>query len=202
MLIFFKNFRALGGIVVAEPEQATHLVMTRLMRTCKLLACLCTVRYALSSNWVIESAKAGQFVPESEHPLRSKEFEEFKCDIKKVLHSPMRRTLFVGKTFFLTPSVRPVIKEMVQLIELSGGTVEKSRRSAAKIQETNSQSPDSYIILTCANDLHLLNDLTRSNKVNRIINKASLWQICTTELVMKSIMSQSIDFDAHAIKYL
>ena len=43
--------------------EATHLVMTRVARTVKLILALATVRHLVSSKWVSDSAVAGQFLP-------------------------------------------------------------------------------------------------------------------------------------------
>lgn len=181
---------------MTDPRQASHLVMTKLGRTCKLLQCLSTVNYILGSNWLTESAVAGELLPEEKFQLQDSQFEEtFKCDLQGIVKSPVagRSKLFEGRTFYMTPSVRPTVKEMTKLIELSGGRVEKGRRSLLKIHDANTQSPNSYLVLSCPGDLHLLLDILRSKQHNRII--------CTTEFVMKSVMSQSVvDMEPHIIR--
>lgn len=76
---------------------------------------------------------------------------------------------------------------------MSGGVVEKKRRTAAAIAGINAQKPESYIILTCTKDMHLLIDLTKPGKPNRII--------CATELVMTAVMQQKIEVEPHIITY-
>lgn len=117
----------------------------------------------------------------------------FNCKIADVLAAANRRQLFANCTFHLTPSVRPIVRDLQQLIELCGGRVERSRRSAARIAEANQQSAGSYVILSCAADLHLLADLMRPGRPNRAI--------CATEFVMMAILQQRIDMDKHVIKY-
>lgn len=187
--LFFIR-RLLGGEVVTEPETATHIVLTVLKRSYKLLFALCTVDHIVSSKWIVDSAKAGKFLRPDEYALHSddKFRSEFRnCDVQAVLKSTTRKTLFAGKTFFITPSVRPLPKQIARLIEFCGGKVEPKRRTAAQIQQGNIQNPDSYIILACANDMHLLHDLRRSGNTNRCIS--------TTEFVMTSIMQQKITFE-------
>lgn len=167
--------------------------MTRLIRTYKLLISLCVVNYVVSSNWIVESSKAGKFLPVEDFKLSEKEFEEsYKCDIYKTVESPIRNKLFDGKIFHLTPSIFPKPKELTRLIELCGGTVERTRRPAAKIQEL--KAIDEYFILTTAEDFHLLSDVARMGKPNRIV--------CSSELIMKSIMTQVIDVDQHIINFI
>lgn len=51
---------------------------------------------------------------------------------------------------------------MAEIIESAGGTMEKTRRSLAQIQEMNSNGKLDYIIITVENDLHLLSDVLRA----------------------------------------
>lgn len=168
-------------------------MLTELKRSYKLLFALCTVDHIVSSKWIVDSAKAGKFLRPDEYALNSDEkfrSEYRNCDIQAVLKSSTRKTLFAGKTFFITPSVRPSQKDIARLIEFCGGKVETKRRTASAIQQTNIQNPDSYIILTCASDMHLVFDLLRSDNPNRCIT--------TTEFVMTSIMQQKISFEPFA----
>lgn len=180
--------------MVSECETATHLVLTHLVRTYKLLFALCTVDYIVSSKWIVDSAKAGKFLRPDEYTLNDEQFRKnFNCDIQEVIKSTTRKTLFAGKTFFVTPSVKPKHKDVVKLIEFCGGKVESKRRPAAQIVQANAQQPDSYIILTCTQDLHLVHDLMKVNKPNRFI--------CSTELVLAAIMHQKIELEPHIITY-
>lgn len=170
------------------------MVLTRLARTCNLLLGLCVVDHVLSSNWVVESAKAGEFLPLDGFEINDDSFKEiYHCDIQSTIRSTSRKELFKDKVFYITPSVRPNIKELTKLIEICGGKVEKKRRSAVQIAESNAQAPESYIMLTCTKDMHLLIDLTKPGKPNRII--------CATELVMSAIMIQRIEIEPHVITY-
>lgn len=164
------------------------------MRTYKLLFALCTVDHIVSSKWIVDSAKAGKFLRPDEYTLNDEQFRKlFKCDIQTVIKSTTRKTLFAGKTFFVTPSVRPKHKDVVKLIEFCGGKVETKRRSATQIAQANAQQSDSYIILTCTPDLHLVHDLSKAGKPNRII--------CSTELVLTAIMHQKVELEPHVITY-
>lgn len=186
--------RTLGGEVVTDAANATHIVLTRLARTCNLLLALCTVDYVLSSKWITDSAANGYFLPTDDYHLNDDQFKEtYRCDIQATIKSPTRRSLFSGKVFYITPSVRPPIRDLIKMIELSGGKVEQKRRTGAQIAEASAQQPESYIILTCTKDMHLLIDLTKPGKPNRII--------CATELVMTSIMQQKFEVEPHIITY-
>lgn len=180
--------------MLTEPDTATHLVLTQLVRTYKLLFALCCVDHIVSSKWIVDSAKAGKFLRPDEYTLNDDQFRKlYNCDIQAVIKSTTRKTLFAGKTFFVTPSVRPKHKDVIKLIEFCGGKVEAKRRTAAQIAQANGQQPDSYIILTCTQDLHLVHDLMKVGKSNRVI--------CSTEFVLAAIMHQKVEFESHIITY-
>lgn len=142
----------------------------------------------------MESAKAGHFLPVDKFIWDVTTFDEqFNGNIMEAIKSPNRRTLFAGKTFFITPSVRPSCESLKSLIELCGGKVETKRRSASQIIQSNAQQAESFIILTCVTDMHLLLDVMKSGKLNRVI--------CTTEFVMSAIMKQKIEFEGHNLSY-
>lgn len=67
-----------------------------------------------------------------------------------------------GKIFYVTPSVIPSPSAIAEIIESAGGTMEKTRRSIAQIQELNAGKLN-YIIVTHENDLHLLSDVLHAN---------------------------------------
>lgn len=120
--------------MVTEPEEATHIVLTHLSRSYKLLFALCAVDHIVSSKWIVDSAKAGKFLRSDEYAMHSTEQfrKTFKnCDIQAVIKSTTRKTLFAGKTFHITPSVRPTINDITRLIEFCGGKVEARRRSVS-----------------------------------------------------------------------
>lgn len=143
----------------------------------------------------MESAKVGKFMPVEDFIIRDELFDaHFCCNIQETIKSPIRRELFKNKIFYITPSVMPPIKDLIQLIELSGGTVEKQRRSGPRILELNAQNPNTYVILTCSKDLHLLIDLARSPKTHKVI--------CSTEYVMRAVMTQKLDIEKHIIKLM
>lgn len=61
----------------------------------------------------------------------------------------------------MTPSIIPNRTALGELITLSGGQIEKQRRSVKAIQELNKASPV-YFVITCYNDLSLIADIFRA----------------------------------------
>ncbi|KOX76549.1 PAX-interacting protein 1 [Melipona quadrifasciata] len=158
-----KRIRELGGALAASWRDATHLVMTAPRRTVKLLCCLSRCKYIVTLQWLLDCSARNTFLDESGYMLGDSEFEKnFNCNIEKALASPNRGTVLKGKIFYVTPSVIPSPPAIAEIIESAGGTMEKTRRSVAQIQEMNSNKL-TYIIITHENDLHLLSDVLRVN---------------------------------------
>ena len=66
--------------------------------------------------------------------------------------------VFQDKTFYMTPGVVPRPSVLAEVVECAGGKVDKTRRPLKYIQEVN-RSTYNYIVITVANDLHILKDL-------------------------------------------
>ncbi|KAG6449754.1 hypothetical protein O3G_MSEX006244 [Manduca sexta] len=186
--------RLLGGLVVNSATEATHLVMDKLVRTCKLVSCLVTVKHLLTPEWVLESQRLNKFADEAKHGLRDDAFNKmFRCDVSEVLLcGEQRKKLFEGITFFLTPCVKPSKSALTEMIELCGGRVEKNRRSYVSIHAMHTQRPYSYLVLTVPNDLHLVYYLLQSEKTLNVV--------CSTEVVLSAIMRQKLEIEEFLVK--
>jgi PAX-interacting protein 1 len=142
---------------------------------------LCRAKYILHSSWLEESAKAGNFLPEDNFWINDLSQANFKCDVQFVVKSAMRSRLFENRVFYITPSVTPSPNYLRYLIESCGGRCEQNRRSLAKIHEINQQSQN-YFVISCPEDLHLLGF------------KHFVCYVVTSEFILQSIMTQTVDF--------
>lgn len=187
-------FRQLGGSLARNHQDCTHLVMPQLVRTNKLLHCICLGTHILPDSWLQDSAQANKFLDESNYSLDTKDFNsEYKCDFQQTLATKNRNRLFEGKYFFVTPSVFPNKKVLSELIQNCGGIVERIRRSGSQIEATNINSPYSYVILTHENDLHLVADLLKNKK-----DKIRI--VCNVELTLSAILKQTFEVEPYAVK--
>lgn len=183
-----KRIRELGGALAASWRDATHLIMSAPLRTVKLLCCLSRCKFIVSLQWLLDCSAKNTFVDESAYMLGDAEFEKnFNCNIEKALASPNRGTVLKGKIFFVTPSVIPSPSAMAEIIESAGGTMEKTRRTVAQIQEMNAGKLN-YIIITHENDLHLLSDVLRANI-----------SVYSAEIVLGAIARQYFQSDASQV---
>ena len=112
----------LGGIVTTSSRHCTHLVMEKLSRTDKFLQVLPVVQQVVGVGWLLESKVAGSWVEEAPHSLSSKEMEtKFGFSLGATLARRNRDKLFTGKTFYLTPHVKPGIDVLRNIVESAGG---------------------------------------------------------------------------------
>lgn len=170
--------------------------MPSLARTNKLLFCICRDVYIMPEQWLRDSQAAHKFLDEINYTLDTKDFNcEFKCDFAQTLSTRSRCRLFEGKFFWVTPSVFPSRRVIVELIQSCGGIVEKVRRTAAQIEATNINSPYSYIIIIHERDIHLVADLLRNKK-----DKVKV--VCNPELIFSAILKQTFEVDPFAVKVL
>ena len=67
-----RSVHDLGGEMVDSVYRCTHLIMDKVRRTVKFLCCLSRGCLIVSSNWLSESALAGQFLPAEPYHQRQK----------------------------------------------------------------------------------------------------------------------------------
>ena len=112
----------LGGVNTENPKECTHLVMTKLGRTNNMLMCLPGVKYVLGTQWMVESGEAGRWISEAEHMLTDPQVEmDYNFNLAKTLARNNRDKLFMGKVFYVTPSVQPSLQVLTNIITYSGG---------------------------------------------------------------------------------
>jgi len=176
----------LGGRCVESCQLASHLVMPALIRTSTLLQLMPTVTWVLGPAWLKESKEKKQFQPEEDYQLSSLEVESmFQFSLKKTLSRTDRHKLFQGKTFYVTPGVKPSYKVLWNIVEAAGGKVDREkRRSVAQIKEMNKTKDPSYLIVTCEDDLHIVQDVLKA-KIG----------VYNAEFVMSAVLRCELDFD-------
>nr|CAG4651638.1 EOG090X027U [Triops cancriformis] len=136
----------LGGVIANTNKDASHLIMSKLQRTAKLLCCLPFVKHIVTPRWLVDSLQAGKFLDEEPYVLKDEEFDsQFNCNIAEVLLKPKRDQLFKGKTFWVSPGVCPSRTMLQEIIEASGGVVEQERSSLKSVTEKCKANPKSFL---------------------------------------------------------
>lgn len=173
-------------------RQATHLVMSQLGRTTKLINAISLGLVIVPDTWLKQCEKEKKFVSEAPYRFDSKDFDEqYMCDFYKTIEVKSRDKLLANKIFYITPSVFPPLSELKEMIELAGGTVEKKRRSLPQIESLNANVPYTYVILTAENDLHLVNDCLRNGNQKFV---------SSSEVVFNSILNQMFNIEEFLVR--
>ena len=114
--------KRLEGVLIENPHECTHIIMPKLRRTDNLLLSLPTVKHILATKWIIDSGEAGRWINEEGYLLEDPEAEQkYNFSLAKTLSRSNRDKLFMGKIFYLTPSVKPTMQTLTNIITYSGG---------------------------------------------------------------------------------
>lgn len=83
------------------------------------------------------------------------------CYTSNILKSPTRQKLCEFLTFFVTPGIKfPPSSLLEEMIRSASGTVETINQPLSSIQK---MSQNSYFIISCLEDLHLIDDKLKFN---------------------------------------
>ncbi|XP_065582172.1 PAX-interacting protein 1-like [Artemia franciscana] len=184
-----KIVSRLDGNLASTAKEATHLVMKSVTRTVNFLACVSTVKYIVTPDWIIESEKENHFVDETPFLIQSDKTAEetFGFSLSSLLGTPGRNSFLKDKTFYLVHGLNPPGRQaMADIIESAGGTVDTKRRSSNYIKEVLTEKPESYLVLCCREHLTLVRDLLEANI-----------GVYTPEVVMSGILRQKMDLKSN-----
>ncbi|XP_059490268.1 PAX-interacting protein 1-like isoform X2 [Neocloeon triangulifer] len=185
-----KQAEELGGVLTKDYDKLTHLVMRDAERTEKLLCAVSKAKYIVNEKWLSESAAQQKFLDPDPYIFSNTNLEQhYNFGFKELMKKPNRDQLFKDRVFYISPGCTPVVHVIEDIIMCAGGQVEKKRRPVAHVVEMNKANPNSYIILSDSNDLHLVVDYINANI-----------DIFSVEMVYSSIFKQSLDLtDQHKI---
>ncbi|KAL6065831.1 BRCA1 associated RING domain 1 [Balamuthia mandrillaris] len=102
--------------------QATHLVVGEKKRTVKVLKALALGLWVVSFDWVLESKKAGKWLPEEPFELVT-EFPSSMASRLNRTNQAEAPGLFFGKIFYVHRPINTPPETLASLIELSGGVI-------------------------------------------------------------------------------
>lgn len=185
-----KQIKAISGATYHDNvEDATHVVApsNQLKRTVKLLCGISRCVHILDESWLDESARVGAAVDEKEHCLTDDTAEEkWQFSLRDTMYSvslEQRQQLFAGRHFFIVnhKSVLPPVKDLVKIVECAGGTAVCKGTAAA----------EDVVITTEA--------ALGAASVQKALAKANSERIYSPELILTSILRQSVDLAQHRV---
>ncbi|GFN96195.1 pax-interacting protein 1 [Plakobranchus ocellatus] len=183
--------KQLGGIIVTNPRHCTHLVCPSLARTIKFFVAINTCRHIVTKDWLEDSFTQEAFIDETAYALKDPKGETA-LDVKlaESLKKAHTKPLFQGLTFYISPSVVPPVCELVSIIESAGGTIVKKRPPVKQMMASlDEQGLPKFIVITCLNDLHLIQDVCSRNI-----------PVFNAEFVLTGVMRQEVDYNIFRIK--
>jgi len=184
--------RDLGGKLVANPSEATHMISKKVVRTVKFLRGFSLCKYVLRADWIKDSAKQRRFLSEVGYVLEDPENESLLgMSVKASLEKRDRRgtKILSGYVFFITPSCLPSPKTIQDIVDSAGGrAVINKPASSAQVQQMQ-QLGLKYMIIACDNDLHIC-----TKYFERKID------IVHVEFVFCAILKQTLDVEPFLLK--
>nr|CAD7258746.1 unnamed protein product [Timema shepardi] len=158
-----KRVTNLGGVVVNDVEQATHLVMSKDTITIKLVLAISLGIFIVSDSWVADSSAHQTFQDEKGYVLQTDNLKlSYDISLADTLNKPNRNEFLKGKTFYVTHGVKPSRRILHKVIETAGGSAEKEMRSFVRLKEANAVN---LYIVSAENDMHLLSRFSNSIEV-------------------------------------
>lgn len=120
-----KKVLAIGGTVTQDPEDATHLVLSRLKRTVNLCCALSKVRFVLHHSWVEDSFKHGFWLKESDKYKLKDPTAERKFDFKleDAMLNRESGPCMQGYSFLLMQDTKPSVSDIRKIIDCAGGII-------------------------------------------------------------------------------
>ncbi|KAI9093033.1 hypothetical protein DFS34DRAFT_666617 [Phlyctochytrium arcticum] len=176
---------ALGGRIVDDWSQCTHLVTDKIRRTVKFLCALSAGKHIVNVRWLDACKKDKRFTGESKYFLKDARSEkQYGFSLKSsLLHAqkPNQSRLFEGLTFYATPSVKPPKEEMLQILQAAGGVM---------CEDTGTLDPENekHVILGDAGDATEIKKLQKTG-----------FKIYTNEFVLTGLLRMKVECDSHIL---
>nr|XP_018915583.1 PREDICTED: uncharacterized protein LOC109043018 isoform X2 [Bemisia tabaci] len=180
----FENIvTALGGVLEENPSLCTVLVTDKVRRTIKFLSTLAQGKPIVSIKWLEVSNKLKSFKDPFEYLIQDKQSEQnFDFNLSESLTKALDTPLLAGYSVFVTPSVKPEPSQMKAIIESAGGKF-LSKQPAL-------WSENSFIVSSLEDKSHWPKD-----KGSKFTPK-----IVSAEIILRGILQQRLDFEAHKLK--
>lgn len=124
-----RNLR--GRVVDTFDENPTHLILTEFKNTKKLLVALNKGLEVMSSRWVYESVKAGEWLPSREYyACTAEEERKHQFSYLETLQKARNNGFLQTTQFYISPTVRPAPRDFEEVVTSAGGKALTKRPAA------------------------------------------------------------------------
>ncbi|KZT24310.1 hypothetical protein NEOLEDRAFT_1242555 [Neolentinus lepideus HHB14362 ss-1] len=185
-----KSLQKMGVKMTEKPSECTHVIVKGLVRTKKLLCAIPAVPFILSSDWALHSVEAGEPLPVDKYLLVDEEGEEkFAFKLSEALERAklLKRQLFAGKMFHITPKVDRTLNLYKDVIVANGGQISKSAMPTLRMM--NGQR-NYRVIISCEEDRSIWEPL--------VANGVTVYD---KEWLLLCALKQTLDIDDSTLKF-
>jgi len=123
---FSKFVFDLGGLVVSDISQASHLIASSMRKTLKFVCAINQCRYIVSIDWLIKSKESSNFLDEQEFILQDQHIEQsYHFSLKDTMNQiqSSKSKIFDDIGFYVMDDVQPSSEEMKAMIRSAGGKI-------------------------------------------------------------------------------
>ncbi|KAI9597717.1 BRCT domain-containing protein [Syncephalis fuscata] len=114
----------LGGKVVTDPRQCTHLMAKSAARTEKFLSALARACPIVTHAWLTNSIREKRFLDVNDYALQDTKAEEMHgFRLSESLKRAAKQPLFTNQTFVITTNVHPDAPTLARVVAIAGGNV-------------------------------------------------------------------------------
>lgn len=170
----------LGGQLMSDIHNCTHLVTNKVRRTVKFLCGLSRGVVIVQPSWLEACKKAKSFVDTSPFLVKDKDAEEqFKFDLQRSHDTASRQGLLEGYKVHVTKRVKPEPSQMKDIIQSAKGEF---------LSSMPRMNDNKVFVISCMED--------------RSVCKKPLEAgipVVSAEIVLTGILRQELDFEEHKL---
>ena len=171
----------MGASVVGDITASTHVVVTKMKRTSKLMCALALGKFMVSPKWITSSVKRGSWNSPDTCILKDSKFEkQFGMSLSESLRISRARQfageggVLCGKSIFASLQIKLPRDDLKNMIESSGGKL---------LGAMPAEFSDSVICIACKEDLSVAKEL-----------RSVGYEVHVVEIILSAIMNQKIDY--------
>ncbi|KAF7819070.1 PAX-interacting protein 1 [Senna tora] len=175
-----KVIEDLGGTVTSDGSMTTHVITGQVRKTLNFCTALCSGAWVVSSDWLKESFREGQFVDELPYILNDQDYLlKYRSDLKSAVlrAKACPGALFKGYNLCIAAHVQPPAKTLSAIVRSAGGNV------IGELQKVNEAS--TTIFVTCEEDME-----------EAMIAAKKGMRTFSSEWFMNCVMRQELDMEA------
>ncbi|EDV21533.1 uncharacterized protein TRIADDRAFT_30248, partial [Trichoplax adhaerens] len=171
-----KTIKSLGGQVVDNIQECTHLVTDKIRRTVKFLCGLSRGIPIVNTKWLDACKSAKTFVPSAAYFIKDRVAERQNNFLIRQAHDNAKeKPLLENYEVYVTPNVRPPPEQMKMIVECAGGHY---------LSKMPTNPNNNVLIISCDEDEDVCFDAVKN-----------CMTVHSAELLLSGVLRQALDTD-------